>query len=195
MEVPFDTKKVTYPTIVCDVVPKKSETHQNRLMVGGNLLDYAGTLTTPTATITTTKCLFNSVVSTPNDKCTMTDIKNFYLKNLLPYPEYMNINISIIPQENIDEYSLLEIVNDKGFVYIKTVKGMYGLKQAGIIAYQELIKHLEPYGYHPVKYTPRLWKHETKDTLFSLVVYDFDIKYTSLDNAQQRLNALKKHHL
>ena len=38
---------------------------------------------------------------------------------------------------------------------------------------------------------PDLWNHDTKDTLFSLVVDDFAIKYTSLDNSQNLLNALK----
>ena len=73
-EVPFKTKKVTYPKIVCDIRPNKAETHRNRITVGRNLLDYSGTLTTPTATITTEKCLFNSVVSTPEAKCVLADI-------------------------------------------------------------------------------------------------------------------------
>ena len=120
------------------------------------MLYYACIFTTPTDTITTAKCLFNSVVSTPNSKCMMTDIKNFYLNNLLPDPKYMKIHISVIPQEIIDEYIFLIIVNDKGFVYIKIVKVIYGLKQSVIIAHQDLIKHLAPYVYHPVKYTPGL---------------------------------------
>ena len=41
------------------------------------MLDYAGTLTTPTATITTATCLFNSVVSTPKAKCVLADIYIF----------------------------------------------------------------------------------------------------------------------
>ena len=76
-EVPFKTKIFTYPNIVCDIRPSKSETHCTRITVGGKLLDYAGTLTTPTATITTAKCLFNSVVSTPAEKCVLADIKTF----------------------------------------------------------------------------------------------------------------------
>ena len=78
--------------------PNKSETHRTSLTVGGNLLDYAGPLTTPTATITTAKYLFNNVVSTPHAKCIMADIKNFCLKTLLPDPEYMKINIFVVPQ-------------------------------------------------------------------------------------------------
>ena len=40
----------------------------------------------------------------------------------------MNVHISTIPQEIIDEYNLLNIVDNHGFVYVKIVKGMYGLK-------------------------------------------------------------------
>ena len=47
-EVPFKTNKVTYPKIVCNIRPSKAETHRTRITVGGNLLDYVGTLTTPT---------------------------------------------------------------------------------------------------------------------------------------------------
>ena len=38
---------------------------------------------------------------------------------------------------------------------------------------------------------PGIWKHETKDNLFLLVLDDFVIKYTYLDNSQHLLNALK----
>ena len=100
-EVPFKTKKFIYPKIVCDIRPSKAETYRTRITVGGNLLDYAGTLTTPTATITTAKCLFNSVVSTPAEKCVLADIKNFYLNNALPDPDYMKFHIATIPQERL----------------------------------------------------------------------------------------------
>ena len=46
-EVPLKTKKVTYPKIVCDIHPNTAETHCTCITVGGNLLDYSGTLTTP----------------------------------------------------------------------------------------------------------------------------------------------------
>ena len=134
-EVPFKTKKVTYPKIVCNIRPSKAETHHTRITVDGNLLDYSETLTTPTSTITTAKCLFNSVVSTPAEKRVLADIKNFYLNNALPDPEYMKFHIATIPQEIIDEYNLLNIVKNQVFFYVKIVKGMYGLKQAGIIAH------------------------------------------------------------
>ena len=68
---------------------------------------------------------------------------------------------------------------------------MYGIKQAGVIAHKALIKHLSPFRYHPARHTPGLWQHETRDTIFTLVVDNFAIKYTSLKNARHLLNALQ----
>ena len=67
---------------------------------------------------------------------------------------------------------------------------MYGLKQAGIIANVELTKYLEKFGYHPVRHTPGLWKHNTQATIFSLVVDNFSIKYASKQDADHLLQAL-----
>ena len=41
-------------------------------------------------------------------------------------------------------------------------KDMYGLKLAGIIANQELLKYMDPFGYHPVTHTPGLWVHDSR---------------------------------
>ena len=104
----------------------------------------------------------------------------------------MKSHIETIPQDIIDEYNLLSIVDNQGFVYVNIVKGMYGLKQAGIIAHKSLIHHLALFGYHPDRHAPGLWQHETRDTIFTLVVDDFSIKYTSPDNAQHLLHASKE---
>ena len=53
---------------------------------------------------------------------------------------------------------------------------MYGLKQAGLIANQQLQKHLAKFGYAPTACTPGLWTHSSRDIAFSLVVNDFGIK-------------------
>ena len=81
-------KKVTYGRLVCDIKEHKSETHQTRLTVGGNLIYFPGLLITPIETVTTAKFLFNSVISTPGAKCLVADVKNFYLNNDLPNPVY-----------------------------------------------------------------------------------------------------------
>ena len=69
---------------------------------------------------------------------------------------------SQIPQEIIDEYYLHDLVDKDGWVYLKTVKIIYGLKQAGIIANMELTKHLDKFGYYPVQHTPGLWRHKMR---------------------------------
>ena len=121
-------KKVTYGKIVCEVKPEKEETELTILTVGGNLLDSTGNLSTPTTSVTTEKCVFNSVVSTPGARCILADIKHFYLNKILPDPEFMRIPLKIIPQEIIDTYDLAALVDDQGWIYMRIKKGMYGLK-------------------------------------------------------------------
>ena len=157
--------------------PEKEEKERTRLAVGGNLLDFTGNINAPTASVTTEKCVFNSVVSNPGARCLLADIKHFYLNNILPDPEFIRILLKIIPQEIIDSYDLNALVYNQGWIYMRIEKGMYGMKQAGIIANQELVKNMTPFGYHPVKHTPGLWVHNNKKTLFSLVVNDFCVQY------------------
>ena len=54
-------------------------------------------------------------------------------------PEYMRIPFKIIPQEIIEKYKLNDI-EENGWVYIKIVKGIYGLPQVGKIAHELLKK-------------------------------------------------------
>eukprot|EP00957_Ditylum_brightwellii_P205286 15343203-Ditylum_brightwellii.AAC.1 len=56
----------TYARIVCDIWLQKEETHQTRIIVGGNLVNYQGNVSAPTAELSTAKLLFNSVISAPN---------------------------------------------------------------------------------------------------------------------------------
>ena len=82
--------------------------------------------------------------------------------------------------------------DEKGWCCIKISKGMYGLKQAGIIANQDLQKHMSAYGYRPVQCTSGLCKHYSKDTIFSLVVDDFLVQYSSEMDAEHFLHALRQ---
>ena len=70
----------------------------------------------------------------------------------------MKLHISVIPDEIIAAYNLQTLQDENIWCYIKISKGMYGLKQAGIISNQELQQHMSAYGYRPVKCTPGLWK-------------------------------------
>ena len=91
----------------------------------------------------------------------------------------MRIPLKIIPQEIIDAYNLTSMINDQGWIYMRTKNGIYGLKQAGIMANQELAKNMAPFGYHPVQHTPGLWVHDSRKKIFSLVVDNLCVQYDS----------------
>ncbi len=69
---------------------------------------------------------------------------------------------------------------------------MYGLPQAGIVAQELLQERLAKVGYYQSKIIPGLWMHIIKKTCFTLVVDDFAIKHTNLDNSKHLIDALKK---
>ena len=80
-------------------------------------------------------------------------------------PEYMFIPIRLFPANIIQQYDL----NNKcknGMVLAKIVKGMYGLPQAGWLAYDQLVRHLATADYIPAGLTPGLFKTQnTKNHL------------------------------
>jgi hypothetical protein len=74
-------------------------------------------------------------------------------------------------------------------VYIEIRKGMYGLKQAGLLANQLLQTRLAPFGYYPARHTPGVWLHKTRPISFSLVAVDFTVKYVVKQHADHLRNA------
>jgi hypothetical protein len=119
----------------------------------------------------------------------MMDIKNYYLGTPLPRFEYMKMMLSPFPEEIIQEYNLNALAVDS-WVYIEIRKGMYGLKQAGLLANQLLQTRLAPFGYYPAWHTPGLWLHKTQHISFTLVVDDFTVKYVGKHHAEHLRNAL-----
>ena len=67
----------TYGRILAKTRIQKAETHLTRLTLGGNLINFPGDVTTPTADLITDKLIFNSVLSTKNAKFMCADIANF----------------------------------------------------------------------------------------------------------------------
>ncbi len=192
-QVPKDRMKdVTYSSFSCNMKPNKTETHRTRLTAGGDRIKYPEDVGAPTADITLVKTLLNSVISTKGAKCVMLDVKDFYLNTPMKRYEYMRIKITDIPKEIINEYIISEIAMDDVNIYCEIQKGMYGLPQAGIIA-QELPQECLPKArYRQSKIIPGLWTHKMRKICFTLVVDNFAIKYTKLEDAQHLIKALKK---
>ena len=90
----------------------------------------------------------------------------------------MRLHCRYITKEIINEYYITDdFFDSKGFIYLKTRKGIYGLKEAAILAYKQLRDHLSKFGYVPMKQTPGLWRHKILPTTFTLAVADFGIKH------------------
>ena len=124
-----------------------------------------------------------------------TNVKDFYLNTEMERYEYMWIPAHLLDETVQTAYKLQDkIVN--GRVLVEIQKGMYGLPQAGRIAYDKLVNHLAPHGYHPCPRTPGLWSHATRPVTFCLVVDDFGVKYVGqqhVDHLRQALQIGRAH--
>jgi hypothetical protein len=177
-------KDVTYGSFSCNLKPNKAETHQTRLTTGGDRINYPEDVGTPTADMTLVKILLNSIISTKGAKCVMLDVKDFYLNTPMKQYKYMCLKLSNIPEEILIKYKLREITTSDGYIYCKIRKGMYSLPQAGIIAQELLQERLAKVGYHQSKIVPGLWTHEMRNICFTLVVDNFAIKYTKMEDTK-----------
>jgi hypothetical protein len=178
-------RKVTYLRVVSATRPEKENTNRVRWTVGGDKVEYPFDVSTKTADLTTVKLLLNRVVSTPHAVFLTADLKDFYLGTPMSRYEYMRIPIWMLPDAIIEQYNLRPLFHN-GYVYVEIRRGMYGLPQAGRIANDQLIALLKPHGYAPLPLTHGLWRHHTRDIVFSLVVDDFGIRYTDRADAQGR---------
>jgi hypothetical protein len=186
-------QKVTYGSFVVDIKDHKEEKERTRSTVRGDQIEYPGDKSTRTAGLTMAKILINSVISNLVAKFLVIDINNFYFNTPLGRFEYMVINLSSLPQETIEKYDLIELLQD-GKVYIEIQKGMYGLPQAGILANELLQRNLAKDGYRPTQHTHGLWTHDTHPISFSLVVDDFGVKYVGREHAEHLMACIKKNY-
>ena len=183
-------KKVTYASFACDYRPLKDEKWRVCIVVGGDKLTYAFDTGSPAADIVETKLLFNSVISDAKSGakfCSM-DLKDMFLHTPMTDPEFMKVLYKYFPHDIRKRYNLDSLVTTDNFIYIKLIRGMYGLKQAALLAYNILSNLLKNEGNFPIVSTSGLWKHTTRKTLFCLCVDDFRVKYYNEDD----LNHLRK---
>jgi hypothetical protein len=101
----------------------------------------------------------------------------------------MKMLLSRFPEEIVNKYNLGALAVD-GWVHIEIRKGMYGLKQAGLIANQLLQTRVAPFGYYPARHTPGLWMQRTRQIASSVIVDDFAVKYVVKQHADHLRNAL-----
>jgi hypothetical protein len=186
-------RKVTYATFVCTMRPGKAEPWRIRMTVGGDRLIVDFDVRSPAISMLDMKLHINSVISDAKHGaryCTA-DLKDFFLQSFMKVYQYMRIHRRYLPQAIIDEYKLTpEHFDTNGYIYMEIRKGMYGLKEAAILAYEQLRDHLALSGYLPVPHTPGLWRHQTRRTTFTLAVDDFGIKYFTRADADHLFAAI-----
>jgi hypothetical protein len=146
---------------------------------GGDRLTVPYDVSARTASLETVKMLIHSIVSS-NKKWRTLDIADFYLGTPLPPSryEYIRISLKMIPTEIMKRYQLYGLEHSC-FVYFEIRRCMYGLPQAGRLSQIRLIEHLARHGYRQCPNTPCLFRHRTRDIIFSLVVDDFGVRYGS----------------
>jgi len=140
-----------------------------------------------------TKLLLSSTISEAKQgaRFMSADIKDFFLRSSINEPEYMKIHSRYYLEDIRQEYNIEPLIAEDGHDYVKIKGGMYGRKQAAILAYKQLATNLELHGYYPFPNTTGLWKHKTRRTIFWLCVNDFGIKYYNDNDKNHLLTALK----
>jgi hypothetical protein len=99
--------------------------------MGGNLVDYPGNVTARTAEMETFKIHLNSIILTQGASFCSADVTNFYLNTPMEWEEYVQVCISLIPDEIMNKYKIQDLINSKGHVLGRVQKGMYSLPRQG----------------------------------------------------------------
>ena len=110
----------------------------------------------------------------------------------MPYHQYMRVHPSKPPQEIKYEYEF--VISPNELVYLEICKGMYGLKESGVLAFNQLVKSLAPHGYEPMPHSTGTWQHRTLKTTFALCVDDLRFKYFSKIDADHLINSLQQNY-
>ena len=88
--------------------PGKDDTNRIRITVEGGDIYYPVDVATPTGSLELVKFMINSMISILVACFSCFYVKNFYLDTPLENTEYVRFRLQDIPQEFINEYSLLE---------------------------------------------------------------------------------------
>ena len=88
-------------------------------------------------------------------------------------------------------YNLQDKIGNDQYVYCRSKKGMYWLKQAARLAFDDLVKHLSKYGYHPDLICQNIWLHKSRKTKFCLCVDNFGVKVFNQNDKAHLIDALK----
>ena len=110
-------RNVSYVRLVASIHTNKTETHRVSITLGGDVIDYPGSTSIDTYSLTTTSILLNSVISNLDAIFTTLEIKHFYYNNPLNRFEYVWMALLDIPEEVIMQYHPEKLASH-GWIYI-----------------------------------------------------------------------------
>ena len=87
-------RKVTYDRMVATIRPTKAEVNRVRVTGDRYRLDLLGATTTDCASLTTTKFLLKSTISTPGARFMTLDLKDLYYGTAMAQYEYMKLALA-----------------------------------------------------------------------------------------------------
>jgi hypothetical protein len=131
--------------------------------------------------------LFLNAVASENSFFGTLDVKNFYYGADIPEAHCPSIRIPLqyYPSALLAELGLTDFVRtyraSKPYVYADVKKCIPALPQSGLLSQLRLISHLESHGYFETN-TPMLFRHVTRPISFTLVAYDFGVKYSDVED-------------
>ena len=85
-------------------------------------------------------------------------------------------------------------MDNNGYFYDKTRKGLYSIPQAGRISNNFVTKNLAPYGYCQCCHTPVLWGNKWSPVMLPFVVDYFGVKYVGNKHAGHLITCIKKYY-
>ena len=85
-------------------------------------------------------------------------------------------------------------LEEDGYIYCNTVKGMYRLTQSGKLDNEHLTSRLDKFGYKPFQYTPVPWHKKWRPIAFSIIVVNFGVKFEGIQHVQHLKEALGIYH-
>ena len=116
-------------------------------------------------------------------------LNDFFLATPMKTQEYMKVPYIYFPSDIITKYELHNKVHNN-YIYIKIKKGMYVIKQAAVLVYENLIKNLSPFGYKPIPNTDSYWRQKQNPTKFCLCINNFGIKCFSKADINHLITSL-----
>ena len=115
------------------------------------------------------------------------DLKDHFLQSTLTDPQYMRIHRKYFIKA---KYNIDKLIASDGYVYCKSIKGMYGLTEAAMLDRDKIMEILKSLGYYPDILVLNLWYHKTRRTKCILCVDNFGVKYYSTEDVYHLKAAL-----